>query len=746
MINEILLRRKNKITINYDSCVETDNIRYVATILKNVNDLGFDFSKELIEKLRVVSLDNIKAFYLELIPMLKNLVGANVQYNPFYRNFPDEVMSMSDAELFVNAIIAYWTNCEVLIREEEKERLPLFDNPDLKVLDIGIESDIVELMNNLIGAKTSLSQQDKDDLVWLLNNKGLGYSNMPEINFKENLPIITKLILDNTSSTIWFDSLKLYYKTATDVLRLAVYLSDGDVSLATNTKFKSIPRKLRRLLIQLLDNCGNIEEDMLRHDMAWIRLGEILHVGEGRYDKYKKTQIAFNKLRNNLKIETFGGKVDDAIKSGDFSKAVSMLKNRPGELARMLDFLLRNNKVDYNVVLNAFNDISTKVSVPVLLQVKEHFAWRTKNNTSRVFFPKGSLAKAYTIKNELAPIPQDTCSFIVGICEKAIIEQFKDKEFMNKVYIADCLKNYCIPQSQRSASKVTTKVITRGSRLPLRDNAKAARAFIWWTNMTDNDDRFGLHRIDIDLSAAILDENFGYLEHVSYTNLRSNKYQAYHSGDITNGGSVYGDGVSEFLDVDIDSVVKYGGRYVIYQVYSFTGQSFADMPHAMFGFMERDDVRSGEVYEAKTVEQKMDLTSDSTVCIPVIFDCVKREFIWLDMAMNISGMNRSCANLERNLSGVSAICYGIVNGHKPNMYDLSVLNAKARGTIVSDRNDADVIFDTDTTKPIEVITKHIEVQNEQGEVIDTRIETEEKVKDCRIVTPFDVDVWMSEML
>ena len=55
------------------------------------------------------------------------------------------------------------------------------------------------------------------------------------------------------------------------------------------------------------------------------------------------------------------------------------------------------------------------------------------------------------------------------------------------------------------------------------------------------------------------------------------------------------------------------------------------MPHAMFGWMSREDVKSGEIYEPKTVEQKMDLTSQSTVCIPVIFDCVNREVIWCDM-------------------------------------------------------------------------------------------------------------------
>ena len=284
--------------------------------------------------------------------------------------------------------------------------------------------------------------------------------------------------------------------------------------------------------------------------------------------------------------------------------------------------------------------------------------------------------------------------------------------------------------------------------MPISKNTKSCRGFIWWTNCDnyDSDIYYSNGRVDIDLSAAILDENFNYLSHISYTNLRDIKFKGCSSGDITNGGTVNGKGVAEFIDVDIDSVVNNGGRYIIYQVYSFTGQKYSDIPHAMFGFMEREDVNSGEVFEPSTVEQRIDLTAETTTAIPVLFDCVTREYIWMDIAGNINNMNRVGANLEGNLHGVSAMCYGIVHGNKPQMYDLALLNAKSRGEIVEDRNEADTIFDINTDKPKVVIEKIIEVQNEKGEVIDTRVETEEKVKDCRIITPYDIDIWMSEMM
>ena len=363
----------------------------------------------------------------------------------------------------------------------------------------------------------------------------------------------------------------------------------------------------------------------------------------------------------------------------------------------------------------------------MLLQVREHFLHRAEQADVRVFFPKGSLAKCHSERNDLPDIDERYCQEVVRICENALVKIYGQREPMGKVYLADDYRNYVVPFSQRSASKAF-KTIVRGSRLPMASQTNAVRAFIWWTNMDKCDlESYDDGRVDIDLSAAIFDENWNYMEHVSYTNLKSEKYKACHSGDIVNGGPVDGDGVSEFLDVDVDSVVRYGARYVVYQVYSYTGQTYADMPHAMFGWMERADVNSGEIYEPKMVEQKLDLTAGSMVCIPVIFDCVKREFIWCDMNMSLSGvhMNTGGNNLESNLSGVTAVCYSMVNVKKPHLYDLIALNVMGRGVLVDNREDADIVFDT---------------------ALYLNNDTVENERDKMVITPYDTELFMSEYL
>ena len=740
--NKILLRRKHLVVI------EPNNVEYeqsktenalVVSMMKNVQSLGFTFSKELFETLMHCGKNELKNFYTELISELKALVGADVTYRPMYPNFPEQVAEASDVELFINAIVHYFTLGQLMPEYEKNERLPLIDVNKMTVLSIGNSEDLMKILTNLASSKTSISQQDKEDIVTIIKATPDYAKYLPDtIPLKENVALIGKLIIEEAPIKS-AAPIKKYFKTATDVLRLVTAMSDGDISLAAKTKYRSLKRCERRIILDLLANCGNITEDLYRYQYEWIRVAEILHPFEYKYKKYNGVNKAFNTLRNEKKPLMFGGQVQAAILKKDMRTAATLLKERPGEFARQLDKVLRDSD-NANYILNCFKDIATSISTPVLLQVKQHFIGRMAEQRTpvRVFFPKGNLARAMSIKNELPAIDATICKNVARICRDALIEQYKDKEFLGNVFVDEDFKNYLVPFSQRSASKAV-KTIVRGSKVPVKEDASAVRAFIWWTNMDEsrNNNRWSEGRVDIDLSAAIFDEKWNYLEHVSYTNLRSAKYKAYHSGDITNGGSVKGNGVAEFLDVDIESVGK-RGRYVVYQVYNYTSQKFCDLTNCRFGWMEREDVNSGEIFEPTTVAMKMDLTAESTVAIPVIFDCVERKFIWCDLNLTMPCYNRGGNNIESNISGVIATCYAMANMNKANLYDLILLNAKARGNIVTDRNEADIIFSNDTTKPTETV---IEVDTEKG--IETPVTKE---KDVKIVTTFDTDFFMGELL
>lgn len=724
---KILLKRKSKVLLKTEE-EHNENICAAVTAMKNMEAYGYTFSYELLKAMSNLDTSSIYTIYQNIESVIKDMIGAEIsEAVVFYPNFPTQVMEMNDATLFMDQLVHYISGGTLAPLEEKEERLPLIGDKSLKVLDLGEMQDLYEIRNNLLQSNTSISGQDKEDLIYLYKN--LDKTDLPnEIPFKENVAIIAATLLEDELTTA--NTLRPIVKTATDVLRVITYLSGGDVSLADLCKFKSFKRKHRRIFLDLLNNMKNIEEDMLRYKNRWIRVGERLHPGE--YPQYQKVCQTFDKLRNNKHITTFAGEVQSKMDAKQYLEATKLLAQRPAELARRLDELLRKtDKSNQLVIIEEFETVAEKVSSRVLLQVLEHFYNRSETQSVRVVFPKGNVAQA-TILPDLKPLDEALCDKITQICQKALISNYSTKEKFGKVYIDPEMSRYTIPYSQRSASKAM-KAVTRGSHIKLNDNINVLRGFIHWTN--DEGDGWN-SRVDIDLSACILDKNWKYKSHVSYTHLRDSKMSAYHSGDITDGGDVNGKGVAEFLDCDIDSIVKAGGRYIVYEVFSYTGQSFSKLPHVSFGWMEREECASGEIFEPSTVEQKMDLASDSMVSIPVIFDCVEREIIWCDMNLSIGQMStRYGNNLESNFNKATATCYAMANMNKVDMYYLTYLHAMARGELVSSREEADIIFSNDLTKPL--IEVEVEIKDEEGNVIETK--TEQKEKNVKFITAFDVD-------
>jgi hypothetical protein len=674
MLNiQSILARRNMILVEGSNSVLSEVL--LATAAKNVESLGYLFSPELITVVRTMEDQQFIEWYKELSSILKEAVGSHVSYRPMYPNFPSSVMEADESELYINAIIHYLTG--LLPHDEIHERFPLFESTKPRVLRPATIEDYYSIIRGLISSKTSLSASDKEEVVWSISNiLDISHILPKEIPMKENLAFVVATLLAEEKAII--SDLSGYIKTATDVLRLAVALSDGDVSLAANTRFKKFKRAERRLILGLLDKINHPTEDMLKHRGQWVRLGEILHPGEFK-NKFKTAHQAFDTLRNNKSFPTFAGKVEKALIERDLKEAVKLLSKRPGEMARRLDHLIRMSDTP-DLVINAFRQVAGEVSTPVLLQVRTHFLNRNSDNKLRVIFPKGNVAKAVGIENNLPELAEGICLSVVDICENALKNAFSQLPELGKVYIDPILKDMNVPFSMRSASK-SLKTLVRGSRFEM-PKGDTIRFFTWWKQGRND-------RIDIDLSAMLFDENFLYMNHISYTNLKSDKCRAYHSGDITD--APYG--AAEFIDIDIPSFVKHGGRYIMMQLYSFTEQFYCDMPECFAGWMIRQNPGSGEIFEPKTVENKVDLAAKSRIAIPVIMDLIERKVIWCDLSLTKHPEYYN--NVEGNLSATTLMGLSMTSLVKPTLYDLFQLHGEARGTIVQEIEEAETVFAMD---------------------------------------------------
>ncbi|MEK4076001.1 TerD family protein [Paenibacillus sp. FSL M7-0656] len=685
MNNTIYLRRANELIIESNEGKQQLPETHLATVLKNIEALGYTFSDELMQAMRQLSKEQFEATYIQLVADLRVMVGAHVKYTPMYAGFPMQVMQADEAELYLNAIIHYLTNLTVVYPDQPSvERMPLLEKTDLKVIGLGNQQAFQTLIRQIIEAKGSISETDKADIDTVLEHadpEDVDALLPTEIPFKENVGFVVASLLKHEKANI--DRIGPYFKTASDVLRLAVAWSDGDVSLAAASPFRKFKRRERRLLLGLLEQCGSMTEDMLRYKDRWIRLGEILHPSEYKL-RYPRCEEAFDILRNNKSYSTFNGSVELAFQYRNVWSLIDLLSKRPGEFARRLDHLLRMTE-DEAYVLLAFGEVLEQVSTPVLLQVRQHFAHRNEPQDLRVFFPKGNVAKAFAVPNELTEIDEATCQNVVQLCEQALVERFAALAPLGKTYVDPQLHDYLVPFSQRSASKALHTIV-RGSRVPMAEG-DTIRFFNWWKEGDVDGKSTG--RVDIDLSAVMYDKDWNYVEHISYTNLRSSNYKAVHSGDIVTAPN----GASEFIDLHIPSIVAYGGRYVVATLLSFTSHPYCDLPECFVGWMMRKKPGSGEIFEPSTVANKIDITADTQIAIPVIMDLVERTVIWTDLAL--TRYPDYYNNVEGNQKGIVLMGKALTNLRKPDLHDLFMLHAKARGELVDTIDQADTIYSVD---------------------------------------------------
>ena len=131
MINEIVLRRKGHIYIEEHVSYEKSPVPQkkrlrVLTMMRNIEQLGFTFSQELYEQLACMKESVQNACYLELVRLLKEQVGADHVYTPMYPGFPQEVMEKEEGELYLNAMMHYWSNGILYPFSQKQERLPFF--------------------------------------------------------------------------------------------------------------------------------------------------------------------------------------------------------------------------------------------------------------------------------------------------------------------------------------------------------------------------------------------------------------------------------------------------------------------------------------------------------------------------------------------------------------------------------------------------------------------------------------------
>ncbi|QKW22681.1 hypothetical protein HUT16_29520 [Kitasatospora sp. NA04385] len=548
-------------------------------------------------------------------------------------------------------------------------------------------------LTGLLTRRTPLNPQDRDDLATLLAHAPADLAALlpDEVPVRETKALaLAELLRRQGASALPVLAERL--TTATDVLRLLWAHSGAEPDLlpatARTLRLRNLPRPLRRGLLGVLDALptASLAEDLRRHREPWLRVGELLHPFEfGR--RFPSAAAAFALLRGTdldaattapglaeppapLRVERvrgrrvahtgFAARVEGLLAIGDVPGALAELTHRPGELVRHLHHLLRVHTImapgtpPPAELSAALARALPRVGPGPLLGAYGRLRGPRTAGERRLYFPRGLVSLAHGREDHGTVVPAALSAPVVAAIEAELLRRSAATlpEPPEVALLDEALTGMSVPFAERSASRALVSV-PRGSLLPLPPGERL-RLFLHWVQPHHQ-------RVDLDLSVALYDADWNARGRCDYTQLTFGRRAAVHSGDYVSAPPPKG--ASEFVDLDLAALEAAGARYAVMVVFSYNDVSFDRLPEAFTGFAGIDDGRpGGGPLSARAVRQRMDLTGDAKVSVPLVVDLAERRFTWTDLNTAAAGGYHSVA---RHRDELAALCGDVLDHFAP---------------------------------------------------------------------------------
>jgi hypothetical protein len=582
--------------------------------------VGFKATRDLLEHVSGLTPGGATDLAADVVGAVRALVGDHVAHNAYFIDFPRGVPDT----------VEFWVRClrEALVpprtrrKVADAELLALLDHGLVGLLHLPRYGRYRHTYAELLAAHDELipSVKDRVTLVRLggtLEEETVAlYRRLAESTVppgEAELQLLTELARDCgevevavpvrenravlNAARLATGRPLLAVDTVLDVLRAACQASGGDVTLAEPTRFRSFARRERRVLMAALDRVVAGGEgklgDVARFANRFKRLGEGLHPHE--FGRFPHAAEVFDVARGDRPVVSLAGRAELAFARGDIAGAADVLTDAPGMLMRSLDRLLRQADQPA-AVLDAMARVLGAVSGRVLCSVREHLANRGEPDAARVFTTRSR--RAWVTADTRPPLPGEVITRACALIDAELTARLPRRE---RLVVDPAVLSVALPLSGK-ASEDGFAVLPRGSRS--RVEGEVLRFFTFWCQTRK--------RTDFDLSALLLDSEFRYAGHVSWTNYREGG--AVYSGDLTEAPAPKG--ATEFIDLPLASV---DAAYVVPQVNVYDGEGFDEVAESMFGWMTRDHGRAGAPFEARTVGTRSDMRGAGRVALPAVF-------------------------------------------------------------------------------------------------------------------------------
>lgn len=460
--------------------------------------------------------------------------------------------------------------------------------------------------------------------------------------------------------------------TATDVLRVACVLMGGNAELVEPMRLRSLPRGMRRALVEALDRLPSdqVVEDVSKRVGLWKRVGERLHPYEWA-ERYPNAAVAFAVIRGTnlttasfgadlrerarsipaiamgeaLRVTAWGGPVEDSLRRGEPTAALDVLAQRPTELLRRADALVRASQdvpADLRATMAAIDNALPRGSARTLLTLVSHVATRTTPWPRRVFFPRGQVLHAWSTRDPRPPLHDDAIAAITVLVRRELVHRALARRHFARAVIDRALAQVLAPTGKPS----DVQRLPRGTTLAL----PAGPVFRIVVSYAEPPGA----RVDLDVAVALYDGSWTYRR----------------TRDLT---PVPDHATTRAVELDAVQLGGDGIRYAAVIIGNDSNTPFDGLVRATVGITT----------PAGDVQRTVELHGTAPIVIPITIDLASRHARYVDLALpgraalhRLGGFRCAIARLGSNLEAFAT------TGARPTLWDVAAIHAAARANLV----------------------------------------------------------------
>lgn len=609
-----------------------------------------------------------------MINVAKRCIGSDVPKS-FYQGFPRSVRELSADKRLFDQLLHYFmvsifggsAGAGASVFEEDFERLAFREKTEIKEFSIITEAEAVrqltKYVNDLLASTRPLSESQYQLVLAYIREYRY------EIPHCASKDTAVRLLLD-TQDPSYAAFLQL-----SDVIRILDHLNYEKYG-NKNLKKLNLKNQDRKFLIRIINTIFRKGQcniaDCFEKKRIWN--GLLHHIHYQPINPAAEAFVAAIRGKENLSVYSA---FEKHMQQGNIQAAVRALIRGKGSgaLLRKLTYILSRCDTEADVVFVLQNLQSDNPLVLIQL-ILEYMAEKPADQPRIFKFTKHNLLCIHEETEEEAAqrrswVSDSVREKVLPLLWENLEKQFQGK--LGKVYIAPDMEKVALPL-QETASSSGFGVLPKGSRIPIKVGKKI-RCFTYWEKVDD-----------IDLSVIGMTKDFHQYE-FSWRNMwYEEPEEIVFSGDQTSGY----DGGSEYFDIDLDPFMT---AYPDVQYLIFCNNVYSKVPFSecdcKAGYMDRDILDSGEVFEPKTVETSFAINGNSTFAHLFAIDLEARELVWLNIGQNS----------EAQVAGDTSLKYLVDYFHITQVINLRRFFSILATEIVEDPKEADVIV-SDESIPV----------------------------------------------